>query len=129
MMSKNVNGECEPWVVASRLRDHLLLPRERKEPLLWKKVHGVIMEWAALDYSVIIRIIDISILKQPVFSVAEVSPLVFIWILSFLCYNSLFFQIFSYPLLVIINLQWENHISYDLEASTKIETCFLVVSL
>lgn len=38
LTSKTANGECEPWVVASRLRDHLLLPRERKNPLLWKKV-------------------------------------------------------------------------------------------
>lgn len=37
-MSKRVNGECEPWVVASRLRDHLLLPKERKDPVIWKKV-------------------------------------------------------------------------------------------
>lgn len=37
-MSREVNGECEPWVVASRLRDHLLLPKERKDPVLWKKV-------------------------------------------------------------------------------------------
>lgn len=37
-MSKSVNGECEPWVVASRLRDHLLLPNERKDPVIWKKV-------------------------------------------------------------------------------------------
>ena len=37
-MSKRENGECEPWVVASRLRDHLLLPKERKDPVLWKKV-------------------------------------------------------------------------------------------
>ncbi|CAA7038121.1 unnamed protein product [Microthlaspi erraticum] len=26
-----------PWVIASRLRDHLLLPRERRDPLLWTK--------------------------------------------------------------------------------------------
>lgn len=38
LTSKSANGECEPWVVSSRLRDHLLLPRERKNPLLWKKV-------------------------------------------------------------------------------------------
>lgn len=38
LTSKSVNGECEPWVVASRLRDHLLLPRERRDSLLWKKV-------------------------------------------------------------------------------------------
>ena len=37
-MSKRENGECEPWVVASRLRDHLLLPKERKDLVLWKKV-------------------------------------------------------------------------------------------
>lgn len=38
LMSKRVNGGCDPWVVASRLRDHLLLPRERKDVVLWKKV-------------------------------------------------------------------------------------------
>jgi hypothetical protein len=27
------------WVVASRLRDHLLLPSERKLKTLWKEVH------------------------------------------------------------------------------------------
>jgi hypothetical protein len=37
-MSKRVNAECEPWVVASRLRDHLLSPKERKDFVLWKKV-------------------------------------------------------------------------------------------
>jgi hypothetical protein len=48
LTSKSVNGECEPWVVASRLRDYLLLPRERKDPLLWKKVNfEVILEFAA----------------------------------------------------------------------------------
>ncbi|KAK4260276.1 hypothetical protein QN277_003416 [Acacia crassicarpa] len=49
MMSKNVNGECEPWVVASRLRDHLLLPRERKDPLLWKKVEELVQEDSRVD--------------------------------------------------------------------------------
>eukprot|EP01018_Ginkgo_biloba_P039987 Gb_09622 [translate_table: standard] len=34
-MSKGEQGE--PWVVASRLRDHLLLPRERKNSVLWKQ--------------------------------------------------------------------------------------------
>jgi hypothetical protein len=38
LMSKRVNAECEPWVVASRLRDHLLSPKERKDFVLWKKV-------------------------------------------------------------------------------------------
>lgn len=35
-MSKGQNGE--PWVAAAWLRDHLLLPNERKDPFLWKKV-------------------------------------------------------------------------------------------
>ena len=38
LLSKNSAGECEPWVVASQLRDHLLLPRERKDRVLWKRV-------------------------------------------------------------------------------------------
>lgn len=38
MMTKGGNGEGEPWVVVSWLRDHLLLPKERKDPLLWRKV-------------------------------------------------------------------------------------------
>lgn len=38
LTSNSINGEREPWVVASRLRDHLILPRERKDPVLWKKV-------------------------------------------------------------------------------------------
>ncbi|CAM0150976.1 unnamed protein product [Urochloa decumbens] len=31
------NSNCEPWVVASWLRDHVLVPRERKNTVLWKK--------------------------------------------------------------------------------------------
>jgi len=38
MMAKSMNNEGDPWVVASWLRDHLLLPRERKDAKLWKKV-------------------------------------------------------------------------------------------
>ncbi|KAL6847725.1 hypothetical protein ACP4OV_022513 [Aristida adscensionis] len=38
------NSECDPWVVASWLRDHLLVPRERKNAFLWKKVEELIME-------------------------------------------------------------------------------------
>ncbi|XP_021306552.1 uncharacterized protein LOC8081569 isoform X1 [Sorghum bicolor] len=34
------NSNCEPWVVTSWLRDHLLVPRERKNAFLWKKVYG-----------------------------------------------------------------------------------------
>ncbi|XP_010275327.1 PREDICTED: uncharacterized protein LOC104610412 isoform X2 [Nelumbo nucifera] len=49
IMAKNVNGEGEPWVVASQLRDHLLLPRERKDPLLWKKVEELVQEDSRLD--------------------------------------------------------------------------------
>ncbi|XP_054791112.1 uncharacterized protein LOC129296555 isoform X2 [Prosopis cineraria] len=49
VMSKNVNGECEPWIVASRLRDHLLLPRERKDPLLWKKLEELVQEDSRVD--------------------------------------------------------------------------------
>lgn len=37
-MSQSGNSEGEPWVVVSWLRDHLLSPRERRDPLLWKKV-------------------------------------------------------------------------------------------
>lgn len=36
MTFKGQNGE--PWVVAAWLRDYLLLPNERKDPFLWKKV-------------------------------------------------------------------------------------------
>ncbi|KAL9422650.1 hypothetical protein AB3S75_034849 [Citrus x aurantiifolia] len=49
LMSKSVNGECEPWVVASRLRDHLLLPKERKDPVIWKKVEELVQEDSRVD--------------------------------------------------------------------------------
>lgn len=49
LASKNENGACEPWVVASRLRDHLLLPRERKNPLLWRKVEELVQEDSRID--------------------------------------------------------------------------------
>ncbi|KAG4973091.1 hypothetical protein JHK87_029912 [Glycine soja] len=49
LTSKSANGECEPWVVASRLRDHLLLPRERKNPLLWKKLEELVQEDSRID--------------------------------------------------------------------------------
>ncbi|CAB4279298.1 unnamed protein product [Prunus armeniaca] len=48
-MSKSVNSECEPWVVASRLRDRLLLPKERKDPVLWKKVEELVQEDSHVD--------------------------------------------------------------------------------
>ncbi|PIA50018.1 hypothetical protein AQUCO_01300625v1 [Aquilegia coerulea] len=49
MAAKNVNGKSEPWVVASRLRDHLLLPKERRDPFLWKKVEELVQEDSRLD--------------------------------------------------------------------------------
>ncbi|KAK0591167.1 hypothetical protein LWI29_036413 [Acer saccharum] len=47
--SKSENGECEPWIVASRLRDHLLLPKERKDPVIWKKVEELVQEDSRVD--------------------------------------------------------------------------------
>ncbi|XP_022159870.1 uncharacterized protein LOC111026156 isoform X2 [Momordica charantia] len=49
LMSKRISGQCESWVVASRLRDHLLLPRERKDPLLWRKVEELVQEDSRID--------------------------------------------------------------------------------
>ncbi|CAI0418386.1 unnamed protein product [Linum tenue] len=46
---KRESGEFEPWVVASQLRDHLLLPKERKNPLLWKKVEELVQEDSRID--------------------------------------------------------------------------------
>uniref|UniRef100_A0A1J3GLQ6 Man1/Src1-like C-terminal domain-containing protein n=1 Tax=Noccaea caerulescens TaxID=107243 RepID=A0A1J3GLQ6_NOCCA len=44
------NSADEPsWVIASRLRDHLLLPRERRDPLLWSKVEELIQEDSRID--------------------------------------------------------------------------------
>lgn len=49
VLSKSENGEYEPWVVVSWLRDHLLLPRERKNPALWTKVEELVQEDSRLD--------------------------------------------------------------------------------
>ncbi|XP_059444771.1 uncharacterized protein LOC132176548 isoform X2 [Corylus avellana] len=49
LTSNSINGEREPWVVASRLRDHLILPRERKDPVLWKKVEELVQEDSRVD--------------------------------------------------------------------------------
>ncbi|KAF8027247.1 hypothetical protein BT93_E0225 [Corymbia citriodora subsp. variegata] len=49
LTSKNSNGETEPWVVAARLRDHLLLPKERKDRVLWKKVEELVQEDSRID--------------------------------------------------------------------------------
>ncbi|XP_052170619.1 uncharacterized protein LOC127786907 isoform X3 [Diospyros lotus] len=43
------SSEGEPWVVASWLRDHLLLPKERKDPTLWQKVEELVQEDSRLD--------------------------------------------------------------------------------
>ncbi|XP_024030674.1 uncharacterized protein LOC21406095 [Morus notabilis] len=42
LTSKGRKGELESWVVASRLRDHLLSPKERKKPALWKMVEELV---------------------------------------------------------------------------------------
>lgn len=42
------SGETK-WVVSSRLRDHLLLPSERKMPALWKEVEGLVQEDSRID--------------------------------------------------------------------------------
>ncbi|XP_058085956.1 uncharacterized protein LOC131233311 isoform X2 [Magnolia sinica] len=49
MTAKTIKGESEPWVVASYLRDHLLLPRERKDTMLWRKVEELVQEDSRLD--------------------------------------------------------------------------------
>nr|BAK00801.1 predicted protein [Hordeum vulgare subsp. vulgare] len=43
------NSECEPWVVTSWLRDHLLSTRERRNTLLWKKVEELLLEDSRID--------------------------------------------------------------------------------
>uniref|UniRef100_A0A6P4BCT5 uncharacterized protein LOC107430471 isoform X2 n=1 Tax=Ziziphus jujuba TaxID=326968 RepID=A0A6P4BCT5_ZIZJJ len=49
LMSKRGEGECESWVVASRLRDHLLSPKERKNHALWKQVEELVQEDSRVD--------------------------------------------------------------------------------
>jgi len=49
IMEKSKGKEGEPWVVASRLRDHLLLPRERKNSILWRQVEEFIQEDSRID--------------------------------------------------------------------------------
>ncbi|XVF13550.1 hypothetical protein REPUB_Repub08aG0217100 [Reevesia pubescens] len=51
LRSKSINGGDESWVVASWLRDHLLLPRERKDPQLWRKVEELVQEDSRVDRS------------------------------------------------------------------------------
>ncbi|PHT58246.1 hypothetical protein CQW23_00609 [Capsicum baccatum] len=47
--ARSMTGELEPWVVASLLRDHLLSPKERKDPMLWKKVEQLVQEDSRLE--------------------------------------------------------------------------------
>lgn len=49
MSARSMTGEHEPWVVASLLRDHLLSPKERKDPMLWKKVEQLVQEDSRLE--------------------------------------------------------------------------------
>ncbi|KNA04025.1 hypothetical protein SOVF_203560, partial [Spinacia oleracea] len=41
-------GDREPWLVA-RLRDHILTPKERRYPLLWKMVEDLVESDSRLD--------------------------------------------------------------------------------
>ncbi|XP_050231119.1 uncharacterized protein LOC126680111 isoform X2 [Mercurialis annua] len=49
LISKQPNGESEPWVVASQLRDYLLASKERKDPVLWKRVEQLVQEDSRVD--------------------------------------------------------------------------------
>ncbi|XP_039039590.1 uncharacterized protein LOC120177538 isoform X2 [Hibiscus syriacus] len=49
LRSKSMDGGGESWVVASWLRDHLLLPRERRDPQLWKKVEELLQDDSRVD--------------------------------------------------------------------------------
>ncbi|GAB4834681.1 hypothetical protein Ancab_032944 [Ancistrocladus abbreviatus] len=48
LTSKSLN-DGEPWLVASRLRDHLLSTGERRDPLLWKKVQELVEEDSRIE--------------------------------------------------------------------------------
>lgn len=48
LMSKSI-GDREPWLVASRIRDHLLSPRERRDSLLWRMVEDLVEFDSRLD--------------------------------------------------------------------------------
>ncbi|XP_049933470.1 uncharacterized protein LOC116253085 isoform X2 [Nymphaea colorata] len=49
LMAKDTGTEGDSWVVASRLRDHLLSPKERTNSALWKKVEALVQEDSRLD--------------------------------------------------------------------------------
>ncbi|KAM5573282.1 hypothetical protein ABKV19_013026 [Rosa sericea] len=48
-LMNRANDKCEPWVVASALRDSLLSLKERKNPVLWKKVEELVQEDSRVD--------------------------------------------------------------------------------
>ncbi|XP_057519182.1 uncharacterized protein LOC130799909 [Amaranthus tricolor] len=48
LMSRST-GDREPWLIASRLRDHLLTTKERRDPLLWKMVEDLVELDSRLD--------------------------------------------------------------------------------
>lgn len=47
--AKSMNNKGDTWVVASWVRDHLLLPIERKDAVLWKKVEELVLEDSRID--------------------------------------------------------------------------------
>ncbi|XP_068635684.1 uncharacterized protein [Aristolochia californica] len=49
LMAASGSDQGEPWVVASQLRDHLLLPKERKDLILWRKVEELVQEDSRVD--------------------------------------------------------------------------------
>ncbi|XP_021765709.1 uncharacterized protein LOC110730234 [Chenopodium quinoa] len=48
IMSRSM-GDREPWLIASRLRDHILSPKERRDPFLWKMVENLVESDSRLD--------------------------------------------------------------------------------
>ncbi|MQL88216.1 hypothetical protein Taro_020771 [Colocasia esculenta] len=49
LTSESMDNGGEPWVGFSWLRDHLLLPKERKNAILWKKVEELVQEDCRID--------------------------------------------------------------------------------
>ncbi|KAG8374633.1 hypothetical protein BUALT_Bualt10G0016300 [Buddleja alternifolia] len=49
LTSRSKSGDGEPWVVASWLRDHILSPKERRDPKLWRKVEELVQEDSRVD--------------------------------------------------------------------------------
>ncbi|XP_078438443.1 man1-Src1p-carboxy-terminal domain protein [Wolffia australiana] len=49
LSAKSKDTEADPWVGCSWLRDHLLLPKERRDKVLWRKVEELIREDSRID--------------------------------------------------------------------------------